>query len=112
MPTRIARDTVGVFPMTFAASTTSATADLAGRYPIAIENVASGPTSLTIDVLGYDGSTWKELTDDAGVAVPVTLVASKYCLLPDSVIKGCMGREIRLVNGGSISKEPILYTGS
>ena len=107
-----ARSTADYFTLSFSASANSTAADLVGRFPIAIENVASGPTSVTIDVLGADGTTYKALHDSAGTVVTLTLVASKYSELPDSVCKACMGRTIRLVNGGSITKDVYLYVGS
>ena len=108
----IERNTASRFNISFAGAATSGTANLDGRYPILIENTdASGPTSLNVEVLAADGTTWMELYS-AGSIVAITLVAQKFTLVPDEVMKACMGRTIRFKNGSSITKTLYLYTAT
>lgn len=94
------------------ATTTTGYADLRGKYPVAIENAASGPTSLTFQILAQDGVTWIPVNEN-GADITLTLEGAQ-CLeaMPASLVTALMGRRVRFVAGSNITKTLYLYTGS
>lgn len=106
----IERNTQGSFKLAFTAETTSSSANLEGKIPIAIRNDATGPTSITFEVLDVDGTTWIPV-NSGGTDIAVTLEAAKSLeVLPDTLVKALTGRTVRAVAGGSITKDLYLFT--
>jgi hypothetical protein len=112
--TTIQRDTDQYATIKFENNATSNPFAFRGRYPLSIYSPSGGPTTLTLKKQSpADSSTYCDVRDASDNAITITLTADDWTNLSNEEQRAMMGHfPMVLVNGGAITKDLVVETGT